>query len=411
MEELLFLAHRIPYPPNKGDKIRSYHLLRHLSERYRIHLGTFVDDPEDWVHVETLGGLCTGVCALALAPRRARLRSLAGLLHGGPLSLPYYRDQSLQRWVDAVLARPGMRRVLVFSSSMAQYVEQVRDDTRVVVDFVDVDSDKWRQYAQRLRGPLGWVYAREARTLLGYERALAGRASASVFVSETEAELFRALAPATAARVHAVENGVDTEHFRPDSRHPNPYAPEERVLVFTGAMDYWPNVDAVEWFGREVFPAIRARDPHAVLCVVGGRPDEAVRRLAAQPGVRVTGAVADVRPYLAHAHAAVAPLRIARGVQNKVLEAMAMARPIIASPSAMDGIRACPSLQGAVAREAGEWIERCLELLSAGAEHRDSLGAQGRGWVLSHYAWAEKLRPWEDLLEATEPRRRAEGAA
>ena len=207
MKDLLFLAHRIPYPPNKGDKVRSHHLLRYLAERYRVYLGAFVDDPADWAHAEVLQGLCTQTCLVGLNPIHARVRALGGLLSGEAVSLPFYRSATMARWVEKVLARSLVERIVVFSSAMGQYVPPRRaGDARLVVDFVDVDSDKWRQYAEKKGWPASWVYQREARALLSWERRLAARSDASFFVSAQEAALFQRLAPEVADKVTHVNN-------------------------------------------------------------------------------------------------------------------------------------------------------------------------------------------------------------
>src|SRR5262249_13933678 len=228
----------------------------------------------------------------------------------------------------------------------------------------DLDSDKWSQYSRRMHGPFRWLYRREAEKLFEYERRCAKVFDASFFVSEAEASLFTAKAPEASGRVSVVENGVDTDYFSPQGRYSNPYAADEAALVFTGAMDYWANVDAVTWFSREVLPRVRSGFPAACFYIVGTRPARAVRDLARLPGVRVTGAVPDVRPYLAHARVAVAPLRIARGVQNKVLEAMAMARPLVASPQAVDGIRPCAELLEWTADAPDAYARLLLKLLN-----------------------------------------------
>lgn len=398
MKELLFLTHRIPYPPNKGDKVRSFNLLKHLARDYRVHLGTFIDDPRDWRHVDAVKAMCGETCFVRLHPAWAKFRSLGALARGEPLTLPYYCSRRLRNWVARLLNGGAVNRVLVFSSAMAQYVEEeTPGGMRYVLDFVDMDSDKWRQYSDRHRWPMNWLYRRESAALFAFERHQARRFDASFFVSEAEAALFRKQAPETAARVTYIENGVDTDFFSPARDYPNPYPPEQRALVFTGAMDYWANVDAVTWFVREVLPRIREQDSAAHFYIVGARPTDEVRKLAEQPGVDVTGAVVDIRPYMAHAQVAVAPLRIARGIQNKVLEAMAMARPVLATPQAMDGIRSCPGLEWGVAESPVEITQRVLELL----HHGDSLGLGrlGRECVQRHYSWAENLKHIEHLLE------------
>jgi sugar transferase (PEP-CTERM/EpsH1 system associated) len=401
MTELLFLAHRIPYPPDKGDKIRSFHLLQHLARRYKVHLGAFIDDARDWSHVEHLRKMCGETCFVTLHATRAKLRSLAALATGEPLTLRYFGSPQLKRWVSQMLAERSIERALVFSSAMAQYLEAVPPGgMRRVLDFVDLDSDKWRQYGERSRGPLRWLYRREAEKLLECERRYAADFDASLFVSEAEARLFTAKAPETSGRVWVVMNGVDTEHFSPQRVYPDPYAASEAALVFTGAMDYWANVDAVVWFAHEVLPLVRSEIPHACFYIVGARPVREVLDLARFPGVRVTGTVPDTRPYLAHARAAVAPLRMARGVQNKVLEAMAMARPVVASPQAVAGISPCAELSEWSADAPAAMARSLVRLLREppSAAHGEAL----RAHVRRHYDWGVNLARVEAILEGAD---------
>ncbi|MBI2381940.1 MAG: TIGR03087 family PEP-CTERM/XrtA system glycosyltransferase [Gammaproteobacteria bacterium] len=393
MSKLLFLAHRIPYPPNKGDKIRSYHLLKHLAARHRVYLGSFVDDEHDWQYRGEVEKLCAQVFLRPLNPRLAKLKSALGLLTGEALSLPYYRDAALRHWVAETLKREGMDRIVVYCSSMAQYVDgPAFAGCKRVLDLVDVDSDKWRQYAEKQSGPMAWVYGRESRALLKYERGIAARFDASLFVSAAEAALFRELAPEVDGKVSHYDNGVDTAYFDPALSFDNPYGPGGPVLVFTGAMDYWANVEAVSWFAENVFPRIRAARPDARFYIVGSKPTEAVRALGQQPGITVTGRVEDVRPYVRHAALAIAPLRIARGIQNKVLEALAMARTVLCTPAAAEGL------------QAESWLADCVhedaEALAAAAlarlDGRDN--PAGRDYVLRHYSWDSHLARVDHLL-------------
>ena len=227
MEDLLLLIHRIPYPPNQGDKIRSYHLLKHLAQHYRVHLATFVDDPDDWQYVPHVQALCASSHFAPMKPLLARLKSLGALLKNRSLSLDYYRDAKLARWVRDTVAAHKIERVLVFSSAMAQYADACRDARRVV-DFCDVDSDKWRQYAEQKSFPMSLLYRYEAKQLLRYERQVAREYDASLFVSAPEAELFRQLAPESSAKIGHFSNGVDTEYFSPDTAYASPYAAGER---------------------------------------------------------------------------------------------------------------------------------------------------------------------------------------
>ncbi len=402
MADLLYLCHRIPYPPNKGDKIRSWHILEHLAARHRVHLGCFVDDPHDWRYVDRLREICADAHFARLSPRLARLRSLAGLLDGRPLTLAYYRDRGLARWIARVLAEARPEGIVAFSSAMAQFVMPGAGGAaaaRRVIDFVDVDSEKWRAYAEKRRGLDRWIYAREARTLLAYERRVAAAFDASLFVSEAEAALFRRLAPETAARVGHMGNGVDCDYFSPAREYENPYWDEAGpVAVFTGAMDYWANVDAVCWFAETVFPLVQARVPGARFFIVGARPAPEVRRLGERDAaVVVTGRVPDVRPYLAHAAAVVAPLRIARGIQNKVLEAMAMAKATVATPEAAEGIAAEPEREILIADSSELFAEKLCRLFEEG--DTGGVGERARARVAGSYGWAASLARLDEILE------------
>ncbi|MDZ7651163.1 MAG: TIGR03087 family PEP-CTERM/XrtA system glycosyltransferase [Burkholderiaceae bacterium] len=395
MEPLLYLVHRIPYPPNKGDKIRSFNLLRHLAERHSVFLGCFVDSAEDAAYVNGLRDWCAEVCAVPLDPRIARLRSALGLLTGEALTLPYYRSVRLARWVEQTVRMRAIRKAVAFSSPMAQYL---RDFValQTVIDLVDVDSAKWASYASEHRWPMSAVYRREGRRLLAFERAAVGRAAAGVLVTRAEVALFDRLAPECASKMHVIENGVDSEFFSPDPARPSPYPEDAHALAFTGVMDYWPNIDAVTWFAREVLPRIAERAPSARFYVVGMNPTPAVQALAADPRVVVTGKVDDVRPYLQHAAAVVAPLRIARGVQNKVLEAMAMARPVVVSAAAAAGIAAQKGVEFESADDADTFAACTVRVLDPVVGGQ--MGGLARRRISAAYQWSLSLARFSLLL-------------
>ena len=396
MEPLLYLVHRVPYPPNKGDKIRSYHLLRYLSSRYRVYLGTFADIDGDIAHVNALREYCAGVKVVPLSPLLARARCTTGLLRGEPLTLAYYRSAELQSWVDRVIAEHCICKAVTFSSMMTMYLDRP-GAPELVADFCDVDSQKWAQYAEGRGWPASFIYGREARTLLAFERKMAARAAACTFVTPAEADLFARLAPECASRLHAIGNGVDTDFFSPDRQRPNPYGADEVPIVFTGAMDYWPNIDAVAWFAGEVMPQIVAAQPSARFYIVGMNPATTVSALAG-PHVVVTGKVPDVRPYVQHARVAVAPLRVARGVQNKVFEAMAMARPLVISSVVARGIQGAPMVEFDVAGDAREFSAKVLALSDTATG--DPMGRRARQRVLDDYNWDARLARFGELLEA-----------
>ena len=405
MARILFLAHRIPYPPDKGDKIRSWHLLKFLAERHEVHLGCFIDEPLDRQHMPILEALCARTCFLDLAPRAARLRALTGLVRGQALTLPYYWDPRLAAWIDDTLATASFDALFAFSSSMAQYiVGPERACSRRVADFVDLDSAKWAAYADRTRGPMRWLYRREARRLLAFERQVAGSVDLTLLVTPEEARDFCALAPGAARRVASLGNGVDAAYFDPAGVPQRAFA-DAPALVFTGAMDYWPNIDGVDWFARNAFPALRRAFPHLSFYIVGAKPAPRVRDLSKMPGIRVTGAVPDVRPYLAAADVVVCPLRVARGIQNKVLEAMAMARPVVATRDALCGIGAAAGDDILAATSADEFVSVISSLLKTG--RGAAIGRRARQRVLNDFTWARALRAFEGLLlpETVEPSR------
>ncbi len=396
---VLYLVHRIPYPPNKGDKVRSFNILRQLARTHRVFLGTFVDHPDDRQHVAKLSEWCEDVCAIELAPRIGRLKSLRGLLSGEALSLPYYRSAQLADWVRSTVTAQGIEQAVAFSGPMAQYLDAPGLKRRVI-DFCDVDSAKWTQYAADRRWPMSWLYRREGERLLAFERQAAACSDASLFVTEAEAALFTGAAPEAAVLTRVMQNGVDADFFSPAHALANPYPKPSSaggpVLLFTGAMDYWPNIDAVSWFATEVLPAIRTRRPDVRFWIVGMNPAPTVQALAGE-GVVVTGTVPDVRPYLAHADVVVAPLRIARGIQNKVLEAMAMARPVVLSAAPAVGLAAESGRQCEIAADGPAFAQAVLQLLEQ-PERCGPMGTAARECVLRAYSWPAHLAMLDQLL-------------
>jgi sugar transferase (PEP-CTERM/EpsH1 system associated) len=394
MKPLLYLCHRLPYPPDKGDKIRSFHILEALRSRYQVHVGTFVDAEEDWAHVETLRARVAGLCVRPLPRLRATARSLTGLLTGEALTLPFYRDAGLKAWVRDLVRDVKPQAALVYSSSMAQYLEGTQLPVKVM-DFCDLDSDKWAQYAKSKRQPWRWVYGREARLLAKAEQQIAQSFNHSLFISELETGLFNSQNPELAPRVGTLGNGVDTQFFDPAQAAPLPDAGP--LVVFTGAMDYWANVDAVRWFAQEAWPLVRKQVPAARFAIVGSKPAPEVQQLASEPGILVTGRVPDVRPWLLSAAVVVAPLRIARGVQNKVLEAMAMARPVVASSAALQGIGAIPCADVHRTDDPAEFAAQVIARLVAPAPLQPA--SDNRRFVEERFGWTAALKPLWPLLE------------
>jgi sugar transferase (PEP-CTERM/EpsH1 system associated) len=392
MKELLFLAHRIPFPPDRGDKIRSWHMLKRLAELGRVHLACFADDEADAAHLPALRDALGGGLGDAHVEVRRIGKAVAGaraLIERRPVSLTAFDSPSLRSFVQRLAVERRLDAVFALSGQMAQFVPP---GPRFVMDFVDVDSAKFESYAESGPGALRWLMRREAELLSAFERQTAARADASLFVSEAEAALFRAR---TGLRtVAAVSNGIDVDRFDPAASFPR-LAAEERgegpLLLFTGQMDYRPNVEAVTGFARNVLPQL----PGIRFVVAGRKPTPEVLALRAG-GVTVTGEVGDIRSWLAAADIVVAPLGIARGIQNKVLEAMAMAKPVVASPAAFEGIEAEPGRDLVLAAEP-EQAAAIAHLIAHPAKARE-IGLAARRRMESHYRWNARLAPLAGIV-------------
>jgi sugar transferase (PEP-CTERM/EpsH1 system associated) len=398
MRDILFLAHRIPYPPDRGDKIRSWHLIKALAALGRVHLACFADDAADASHLAALRKALGGRLGEAHVEVRGRGKVAAGaiaLLERRPISLSLFDSAKLRAFVERKLADDAVGTVFAFSGQMAQFVP-AGGRQRFVMDFGDVDSAKFAQYAQGGAGPMRWINRREGEKLAAFERATAVRADLCLFVSEAEAALFRARTGL--ANIRALSNGIDVDFFDPAADFPRLGKGEGPLLLFTGQMDYPPNVEAVTWFARDVLPLV----PAARFAIAGRNPPPSVRALAGER-VTVTGAVADMRSWLAAADVVVAPLKLARGIQNKVLEAMAMARPVVASPAAFEGIEAEPGRDLLVAGDAAAMAAAIDRLLKAPG----TIGAAARRQMQRRYRWDARLAPLAGMVDPSSRREAA----
>ncbi len=396
MRTMLFVSHRIPWPLERGEKIRGWNLLTHLEKSWRVLYGCLIDEAKDWAHVEMLRPHCAEFAAFGIDRRWQKLRALAGLRAGRPMMLDYYRHAGLARWAAAALARERIDLAYIYSTPMDPYVPRSARVPRVL-DMQDVDSAKWEDYARSSTWPMRAVWAREARTLRRFEREATEAAARTLLVSEPEAELLRTIAPAAAGRIGVLEQGVDTERFAPDLTLPSPYGDAAPRLVMVGNMDYRPNAEGAVWFARSVLPLLARRDPMPRVVIVGANPAPEVVALAALPGVVVTGRVEDVRPYVLHAAVSVAPLRMARGIQNKVLEAMAMGRPVVATEAAFEGVRAVAGrdlLVGAEAADIAQLVDAVLD------GRHPTLGPMARAATVAGYGWPRALAQLDATLEA-----------
>jgi polysaccharide biosynthesis protein PslH len=391
---VLFLCHRIPYPPNKGDKIRAFYQVQDIGRAHEVDVFTLYDEPADLAECSSLQRYCRSVTACAISPKYARVRALPFLLTRKPLTLPYFYSAELYAAVRKAMAVRSYDRIFVYCSAMAQYVDdRVWNDIPGIVDLVDVDSDKWAQYARRARFPMSAIYRREARCLREYERQLCARAAATIVSTEREAALLREFVRG-AERIHVLTNGVDGEFFSPAPR-PEGAPP---AVVFTGDMSYFPNQEAVTFFAREVFPLIRESVPGTQFLIVGRNPGRSVQELGAIEGIEVTGFVPDVRTYLRRASVSVAPFSIAAGIQNKILEAMASGLPVVATPRTVQGLSSPVAEKVSVAESSADLARSVTDLLRdpEGARRR---GLEGRRRVIDDYNWKRSGDRLLDLLE------------
>ncbi len=376
MGGIAFLAHRLPYPPDRGDRIRSWHVLKALAKREPVHVFALIDQEADRAHVETVEKIAASVTVIHR--RKSKTAAIVEALRTGKsASVLAFVDKELHAAVATAL--PSLERVYAFSSQMAAYVPE-NFEGRFVMDFVDMDSAKFEA--------MGWAGRQEARRLHAWEIAAGQRADLSLFVSEPEAELFTRK---TGLPAQVMGNGIDFAHFAPDAV--TPAVSPGPLIVFTGQMDYGPNVDAVTSFTRTTLPRILTAVPDAIFAIVGHAPTRAVRSLAG-PHVIVSGDVPDTRPWLAAASVVVAPLRIARGVQNKVLEAMAMEKACVVSSGAAMGIEAIDGRALIVSDNAAAAVVQLLQNRELAA----SIGKNARATVINSYSWDTRLARLPEFL-------------
>jgi len=386
--DVLFLAHCVPNPPNKGEKIRAYQEVTALARRHRVHLVCFARNEQELEFAHQLEDRCASVYAEILPFSKALMRASVSFALGGCINMVFYKSRRMKAHVADLTRRTPFAATVAYALPMAAYAPS---GIPVLFDMQDVDSEKWFEYARLRR--LGFLYRVEAARIRQCELAYASSAQSTFLTARQEAELFRSLAPTAA--VECMENGVDSSYFDPAIV---PYPPEfigRRFVTFVGTMDYFPNVDAATWFAREVFPSIRRHEPAAEFLVVGNNPSRNALELNAIDGVTVTGGVPDVRPYILHARAVVAPLRLARGIQNKVLEALTLGRNVLATSAVCrtfgndvpTAISRCDSPE--------DYIAQILPVL--GAEPRPDLGI--RECMRERFTWKTNVEFFVSRLE------------
>ena len=417
--KILYLAHRIPYPPNKGDKIRSFNEIKYLSRRHEIHLACLADNPKDLKYECDLKKYCKTTNVIFINPKLAKLKSTIRLFSTKPLSICYFYSKRLQKAIDHLLSTHHFDCIFCFSSPMAEYIFRSkflvsgfqkldfnkninRPETNnqqpatKIMDFVDVDSDKWAQYAQYVRFPQSWIYRLESRKLARYEKKVAETFDHSIFVTGSEVKIFKDQNPHI-KNITAIPNGVDLDYFSPRFCQKPETSLQQPVIVFTGAMDYFANIDGVVWFTKEILPLIKKEIPEIRFYIVGSNPTKEVLFLSSNNGVTVTGFVPDTREYLNKATVAVAPLRIARGIQNKILEAMATGVPVVATPKAFEGIEAEPDRDLVLGEDPKIFADLVIKLIKE-VSLRESIGNNARRVIENNYCWSKNLERLDRIL-------------
>lgn len=400
MGEILFLAHRVPWPPNRGDKIRSHHFLQKLMDCAAVHVACFAEDETErqagWERKSELAS-----CEIVLRNKPKWLGGIEAMVAGKPVSLTCFDSAEIRTYVEHAIATRPIDCIFVFSGQMAQFIP-ADFGGRVVMDFGDVDSAKFESYADDGSGPMAWINRREGRLLRAFEKDIAEQADHSLFVSAAEAQLFHARSGLSDDRVKAVGNGIDLEFYGAPNVQPEGLENSGPMILFTGQMDYQPNVQAVQSFSAQVMPEILARVPDARFAIVGRAPADKVKQLNGKNGTMVIGAVDDIRSWIMAADVVVAPLRIARGIQNKVLEAMAMAKPVVASGCAAEGIEAINDEHFLIAVSVDEEARLVCELLTD-PERARQLGEQAKQLIHAQYSWATQLADLPALCGFSEP--------
>jgi sugar transferase (PEP-CTERM/EpsH1 system associated) len=386
---IFFVCQRVPFPPDRGDKITTFNEIRHLSAQHEVHVFCLGDGRRDLDNLPGLSDYARSVTAVPLHGWTSKLRALGALITGRPLSVAAFAEPELHTAIKRKFIELKPDLIMVYSCNVAQFADHFPQVPRIM-QFAELDSSRWGQYARRSPIPLRWIYSVEQTRFLAYERRIARSFSHALVCTAVEQRDFERLIPGVP--VSLVGNGVDLDYFRSMGGRKRPGS-----IVFTGMMDYFPNIDAVVWFCDEVLPLVHAQMPEASFVICGNRPPRAVRRLAARRGVSVTGRVPDTRPYLDSAEVFVAPLRMARGIQNKLLEAMAMGVPCVASTTAASGTVVAEGAGILAADEPEEFAGHVLKLLRE-EKFRTDMGRKVRAAAEANYRWDAQMASLDQVI-------------
>lgn len=385
--KIIFLSHKMPYPPNKGEKIRAFNIIKHLSKYHEIYLVSLYDDKKDSEYIYELGKYCKKVYSFYLNPVVAATNGLFSIFLHKPITLGYFYSRKLKARVDELIDSENFDLIFVSSSSMAQYVDSV--NAKKIIDFVDCDSAKWKKYAEFSKFPMSWIFDREHRLLREYEKTIAANSDRSIITTQKEKDEFANFL--NTDKFSVIANGVDANFFKIKNQS------HDRRLIFTGMMDYFANVDGMVYFCDDILPLIKTGIPDVELYIVGNKPTMSIRNLAKIKGVFVTGFVNDIRKYLEMATVAVVPLRITQGIQNKILEAMASGLAVVSTSKAAAGLEAKNDIDLFLA-DTPEEFSKTVVMLLKDEGLRKKAGSSARQYVEKNHNWDVNLSPLDDIL-------------
>ncbi|MFT2090386.1 TIGR03087 family PEP-CTERM/XrtA system glycosyltransferase [Paraglaciecola sp. 2405UD69-4] len=396
---ILLLSHRVPFPPNKGEKIRTFHQVQHLNELgHQVHLIAPYEDETELVYFKALeDSLCSTVTTSLLSKKLVRL--LKGLIKGKALSVANFYNLKLQKQFDDFVTKNNIDAIICSASSVAEYVfksealEAMKRAPLLIMDFMDVDSDKWGQYKESSSFPMSLIYSREQRLLKAYEKQIVEQFDTCYLIAEAEVNLFNEKV-IKSDKVQVMGNGLDTSAY-----YPNPLKKQSggSTFLFTGVMNYKPNEDAVLWFVKECWPSILKTHPESRFIIAGMSPSSDILQLKNEESIEVTGFVDDILPYYHQADIFVAPFRLARGVQNKVLQAFSCALPVISTPMGAEGILCTPGKDILIASTPAEFIQQAKKLIS-NTKLAESIAQNSEEIIKQNYSWQSQLKPLVSLL-------------
>jgi sugar transferase (PEP-CTERM/EpsH1 system associated) len=392
MAKVVVLAHRIPFPPNKGEKLRTFHQIEELVRKgHHVTVMAPVSDEADNQNASALAQHFNIKVVCKPLPHKI-VRLLSAVLYNSSFSEANFYSKALQR--ELAMQSANADTILFTASSLAKYANVIskRSGVKLLMDFMDVDSDKWSQYASQSNILKAWIYKRESKKVKALEIEVAKRFKTCFLIADTEKRLFAEQVLNT-PNIEVLGNGIDTKLFSPNAQKPS----TEVNFLFSGVMDYKPNIDAILWFVDNCWADIQKSVPNAKLIIAGMNPSAKITKLGLSPNIDVTGFVDDIKPYFDKAHVFIAPFQIARGVQNKVLQAMACALPVVSTSLGAEGIMCKDSVDILIANTSSDFTQKVITVAND-SELQTSIGQNALATINSYYAWESVLLPLTEAV-------------